>query len=164
MKPTGGSRRGLQSGFTLAELMVTVIIASVLLAIAVPSYTSQIRKSRRTDAKRALLDLASREERFLSLNNAYSQNQNDLGYSTSATAITSLSVGNGYYTITVPAPTAGAPAAGGAAAVIPAFTATATAVGTQAKDTQCATFTVDSTGKQSSTDSGGGDSSSVCWN
>ena len=55
-----------QRGFTLIELMVVVVIATILVGIAVPSYMSQMRKSRRTDAKTALLELAGREERFLS--------------------------------------------------------------------------------------------------
>ena len=60
------------TGFTLIELMVTVLIVSVLVAIAVPSYIDKVRKSRRTDAKTALLDLAGREERFYNTNNTYS--------------------------------------------------------------------------------------------
>jgi len=48
------------AGFTLVELMIVVVIASILLAIAVPSYMTQVRESRRTEAKTALLDLAGR--------------------------------------------------------------------------------------------------------
>ena len=59
-------------GFTLIELMVTVAIVAILSAIAYPAYTEYILKSRRTDAKNALLDLAARQERFYSLNNKYS--------------------------------------------------------------------------------------------
>jgi len=52
-------------GFTLVELMVVIVIASILMAIAIPSYKNSIRKSRRTDAKTALLDLAGRERTLL---------------------------------------------------------------------------------------------------
>jgi len=38
-------------GFSLIELMVVVAIAAVLFAIAVPSYVTFIRQSRRTEAK-----------------------------------------------------------------------------------------------------------------
>ena len=41
------SRRA--GGFSLIELMVVVTIASILFAIAVPSYVSFIRQSRRTE-------------------------------------------------------------------------------------------------------------------
>jgi type IV pilus assembly protein PilE len=142
-------------GFTLVELMVTIAIGAMLLAIATPSYLTHVRKSRRTEAKAALLDLASREERYMSTNNAYSNVAANLGYSALPTT-----VGNGYYQMTVPAPvavTATAPAS---------FTTTATPVAGkgQDKDLSCASFTVDSTGKQSSVNSAGADSSSICWN
>jgi prepilin-type N-terminal cleavage/methylation domain-containing protein len=54
------------TGFTLIELMVTLVVATILLAIAIPSYLNQIRESRRTEAKTALLDLAGREETLYS--------------------------------------------------------------------------------------------------
>ncbi len=148
-----GSRGAREAGFTLVELMVTIVIGSILLSIAVPTYQSHIRKSRRTDAKSALLDLATREERFNSLNNAYTDVAANLGYS-----VLPQSVGSGYYTISVAPPTAAA------AAVAAKFTATATPAGTQTQDTQCQSFTIDSTGKQFATDSGGNDNTTICWN
>jgi type IV pilus assembly protein PilE len=57
------------AGFTLIELMTTILVGSILLAIAIPSYNAQTQKSRRTEAKTALLDLASREERYNSTYN-----------------------------------------------------------------------------------------------
>src|SRR2546430_7999123 len=55
---------GPAMGFTLIELMVVVAIATILFAIAIPSYMSYIRQSRRTEAKTAVLELAGRRERF----------------------------------------------------------------------------------------------------
>ena len=80
-------------GFTLIELMVTIVIASILLAVAVPTYQAQVRKSRRTDAKNAVLDLASREERYLSIYNLYSQSPGDLGYAAPGATTTWAAVG-----------------------------------------------------------------------
>ena len=142
------------SGFTLVELMVVLAIAAILLAIAVPTYQNQARKSRRTEAKTALLDFASREERYLSTNNAYSNAAANLGYSALPTV-----VGSGYYQLSVPAPVASTSTAPAS------FTATATAVigKGQDKDTSCYSFTVDSTGKQTSLNSLGADSSGICW-
>jgi type IV pilus assembly protein PilE len=148
-----GSRGAREAGFTLVELMVTIVIGSILLSIAVPTYTSHIRKSRRTDAKSALLDLATREERFNSMQNAYTDDPANLGYSAFPQP-----VGSNYYNIGQPLVTLAQPA------VAAKFTATATPVGTQTKDTQCQSFTIDSTGKQSALDSGGNDTTTICWN
>lgn len=43
-------------GFTLLELMISLIILSILLFLAVPSFTSQIQKSRTETAARTLAD------------------------------------------------------------------------------------------------------------
>jgi type IV pilus assembly protein PilE len=140
--------------------MVTIVIGAILLAIAVPSYTSQMRKSRRTEARAALLDLATREERFLSLNNAYTDNSKNLGYSNANTPVANQVVGSGYYQITVPAPTA----AGVATAASFAATATPVAGKSQVNDAQCASFTVLSNGMQSSLDANGNNTTATCWN
>ena len=142
-------------GFTLVELLVAMVIASILLAISVPSYSLFVRKSRRTEARTALLDFASREERYMSTNNAYTNVAANLGYAALPTT-----VGSGYYTMSTTAPVA-------ATATAPAyFTVTATPVAGkgQDKDAQCQSFTVDSTGKQSSLNNTGTDSTSTCWN
>jgi len=149
------SRRA--DGFTLVELMVVIVIATILLTIAIPSYQSQIRKSRRTEARTALLDLASREERYFSANNNYTKLQLPLGYSTDATATfdsPGVSVGSGYYTVIITV-TTGDPAT----STQPGYSIKATAVNAQASDTQCATFTVDQSGTQSSTSA----AASTCW-
>jgi type IV pilus assembly protein PilE len=136
-------------GFTLVEMMVTVVVAAILFAIAIPTYTGQMQRSRRTDAKSALLDLAGREERFLSVSSAYTTTATQLGYA----AAFPQSVGNGYYTINV-ALTVGPPAG---------FVATATVAGSQTKDTVCTTMTVDQFGQHQSKDSSSVDSSTTCW-
>src|SRR5579872_5390333 len=153
--------RGQSAGFTLIELMIVVVIATILLSIAIPSYLSQVRQSRRTEAKTALLDLAGREESFFSTNGSqYTIAATSLGY-------TAWNVGNspsGYYTVTVACvaiqgaalgcdPNANAPAG-------PSYYLTATPVGSQANDTQCGTFAVDSLGNQFSN---GTLPSAQCW-
>jgi type IV pilus assembly protein PilE len=127
-------------GFTLVELMVVIVIASVLMAIAIPSYKNSIRKSRRTDAKTALLDLAGREERYFSTNGSYTNTSTNLGY-----AAFPATVGGGYYTINIPV----APTAGTATTVaFVSMTATPVVGSDQAKDTACGSFTLTSTGAQ----------------
>ncbi len=66
-----GHRRRLSRGFTLIELMIAVVIVGLLTMLAYPAYTQSVRKSRRADSKTALLDLASREERFMAANNRF---------------------------------------------------------------------------------------------
>ena len=72
--------RTIAKGFTLIELMITVAVVAILGSIAMASYTSQIQKSRRTDARSAVMDLAGREEKLFSTVNAYSGTASDLGY------------------------------------------------------------------------------------
>jgi type IV pilus assembly protein PilE len=147
-------------GFTLMELMIVVVIASILFTIAVPSYLSQVRQSRRTEAKTAVLDLASREERYFSTNGAiYSTTPTDLGYVGGAFP---APVGaDNYYTITVCSPAANCdPNANPPPAPSYYITATPVAGNSQAADAQCQSFSVDSTGQQFST---GTLVSQQCW-
>lgn len=137
-------------GFTLIELMIVCVIAAILASIAIPSYQAQVRKSRRTDARTALLDLAGREERFLSVNNSYSQTPSDLGYS----GTFPQNVGSNYYSVNVTTPD---PAATGTA---PSFIITATAINTQASDSDCLTLSVNQVGQQTSTGTG---TAATCW-
>ena len=149
------------SGFTLIELMIVVVLASILLAIAVPSYMSQVRQSRRTEAKTALLDLAGREESYFSTNGAaYANTAANLGW-------TGFDVpfGSGYYKVHLCEPAAAAcqglaipnaPAA-------PSYQLVATPLGSQTGDSQCAQFGVDSTGQQYAVTSAGANNTAYCW-
>ena len=65
-----GGRRG-QGGFTLIELMVTVVVVGILAAIAYPSYTEHVRKSSRRAAQAQMMDLANRQQQFLIVQNGF---------------------------------------------------------------------------------------------
>lgn len=54
-----------QSGFTLIELMIVVVIVGVLAAIAYPNYQQYIIKSNRADAQAFLMELAQKQQQFL---------------------------------------------------------------------------------------------------
>ena len=153
---TGAPRRlrARAAGFTLIELMMTVVIVTILLTVAIPVYIHQIRESRRTDARTALSDLAGREEGYFATNNAYTNSVANLGY----TGSWPVTVGSGYYQITKPT----LPDPGVAA---PSFAITAVPIAGkgQDQDTTCASFTIESTGKQSAKDSSGADQTAVCW-
>ena len=152
------TRTGRSDGFTLIEIVVAMLIIAILGTIALSSYINQSRKSRRTEARTALLDLAGREERNFSTRNAYSQLQDELGYSATAATPFPVTVGSGYYSVNVTV-TAAVP---GPPSVPASYTITATAIGDQLKDTACRTFTLDSTGLQTAITSGGA-ATTTCW-
>lgn len=136
-------------GFTLVELMVVIVIATILITIAVPSYTNQIRKSKRTDAKTALLDMAAREERYMATNSAYTTDPTLLGYGAFPATLP-----NGDYQINAPVVTVADPTT--TPPTQPTYTLNATTYGTQTKDTTCASFTLNNLGVQTAT-------STSCW-
>ena len=134
-------------GFTLIELLIAVAVVSILSTIAVTAYTSQVQKSRRTDARSALLDLAGREEKLFSTANAYSALPSDLGYG-AVGAPWPITVGSGYYQVTVVVPTADT------------YSIKAAPLGTQLNDTTCASLSVNQLGAQTSTGTG---TAATCW-
>lgn len=142
------ARKTTATGFTLIELMIAVAIVGILATIAAVSYSTQIQKSRRTDARSALLDLAGREEKLFSTTNAYGATPALLGYGSSTAAFTAVPVGN-YYAVTV---TVGAPPV--------SYLITATPTGSQANDTTCTSLTLDQTGLQGATPAA---NAATCW-
>ncbi len=144
-------------GFTLIELMITVVVIGILAAIAMPIYLNQVREARRTEARNALLELASREERYFATNSQYTNSASALGYGTSTWPVT---LDSGFYQINVyNVDNTQNP---------PYFELAVTVVaGTdQAKDTSCQSFWVDSSGKEwstSSTSPTGTDTTATCW-
>src|SRR5438105_1374206 len=58
-------------GFTLLEVLITVVIVGVLALIAYPSYQNQIQKSRRAEGKSAVLAAAVQLERYFTERNTY---------------------------------------------------------------------------------------------
>ena len=62
-----------QRGFTLIEIMVVVAIVLTLSAIAMPSYTEHVKRSKRAEAKAQLLETAQFMQRFYSQNDSYAQ-------------------------------------------------------------------------------------------
>jgi type IV pilus assembly protein PilE len=154
MKAQTRSRKVESAGFTLIELMVALVIGAILLSVAIPSYNAQVRKSRRTDARTALLDLAGREERLYATTNAYSATPSALGYTAAGDAFP-MTVGSGYYQIAVAA-NLGPPAT---------FTLTATPIAGmgQENDADCASFAVDQAGRQTAWDGSAVDASAACW-
>ncbi len=58
-------------GFTLIELMVSLLIIGILTALAYPSYQAYIVRGKRAQGQAALLQLMQQQERYFSQNNSY---------------------------------------------------------------------------------------------
>lgn len=117
-------------GFTLLELMIVVAVIGVLASIAYPSYFTQVRKSRRTDAQAELMNIAVRQQQMLLDTRSYAATTAALNISLSASVIQNYIV-----TITV------------GLAVVPTFTATATPFGSQITDT-CSALSINQIGNK----------------
>jgi type IV pilus assembly protein PilE len=125
-----------QNGFTLIELMVTVAIVGILAGIAYPSYQDSVMKSRRADAKGALLGLANAMERHFTARNTYlgaGTIDGDTGSPTIFSATSPVDGGTPYYNLTINAATASA------------YTLHAVPTGAQAND-KCGTLSLTQTG------------------
>ena len=59
------------SGFTLIELMIVVAIVAILAAVVYPSYQSAVTKTKRAEARAALMQVMQSQERYYSQNNSY---------------------------------------------------------------------------------------------
>ena len=136
-------------GFTLVELMIALAIGALLLTIALPSYRSYMEKSRRTDARNALHDLASRQEKFFSTNNVYTANPGNLGYGAVAFPVNVQQSGATHYSLQLTLAADGR-----------SWTASAQPQGAQANDA-CGTFTLSSLGVQGNT--GNSLPTAGCW-
>ncbi len=62
---------GKQQAFSLIELMIVVAITATLSAVAIPSYSTYVKKSRRSEAINALLATQRAYELSYAQNNSY---------------------------------------------------------------------------------------------
>lgn len=60
-----------QTGFTLIELMVTVVIVAIIAGIALPSYQEYVRRQRLAQVQQEMNVIAGELERFKSKNLSY---------------------------------------------------------------------------------------------
>ena len=127
-------RRNMR-GITLIELMIVVVIISILAAVAYPGYQEFVARAKRNEAKSALLQIATNQERIYLNATSFTQD------------LTALGLGNDPDNYTTPA---GAYSVTVNAADNAGFTATATYLlgGTEAG--KCQTFTITGAGVRGS--------------
>ena len=122
-------------GITLMELMIVVIIVGILAAVAYPNYRDFAARAKRNEAKAALLQIATNQERFYLNNNTYTSDMTQLGFPVADDFVT----GTGSYTIDV---AAGANSSN--------FSATATYTKVDNESSKCLTFGIDGRGAKTS--------------
>lgn len=68
-------------GVSLMELLIVVVIVGILSVIAYPNYVQYSARAKRTEAKAALLQIATNQERHYLQNNTYTTDMTELGFS-----------------------------------------------------------------------------------
>ena len=133
---------------------MVVSIVAILAMVAYPAYTDQVHKSRRSDAKQALMRASQGLERCYSRYRRFDTTDCDLVGSGPSVATTSQ---DGYYAISSLSP------AGTETLAAETFSLFASPQGSQAGDTRCASLRMDRSGAYSATDAAGNDTTAFCW-
>lgn len=121
-------------GVTLMELIIVVVIISILTAIAYPNYQQYLSRSKRNEAKAALLKIATLQERFYLQNNTFTTDMTNLGFGAPSNVVSDT----GTYVINVTSADANS------------FSANANYQRTDKEAGKCDVFTINGTGAKSS--------------
>ncbi|MDH4259409.1 MAG: type IV pilin protein [Gammaproteobacteria bacterium] len=143
----------LQRGVTLIELIVVMIIVGILAAVAIPSYRNYLIRSQRSDAKDALLALATQQEKFYLQCNIYATDIAAAPDCAGPDLQGAAASQNGWYALAIDA----------ADATSYTLSATAVAGENQFQDEACRTFRVNERGVRSAEDSAAADNTATCW-
>jgi len=130
---------GGQKGFTLMELIIVMVIAGILTAIAIPSYTAYIQRSNRSEARSVLLEGATWMERWRTQTGVYGSALATPTVAPPAFPFTQVPAPPAVAKYTIAAPTIAALGIG--------YTIIATPVGVMAGD-PCGAFSINETGQR----------------
>ncbi len=122
------------SGITLMELLIVVVIIGILATVAYPNYREFAARAKRTEARAALLKIATNQERFYLQNNTYTTDLTALGFSSNP-----FTTESDTYLVRVTSADASN------------FTAVADYIPSDSEAAKCDTFTIDGRGQRSST-------------
>jgi type IV pilus assembly protein PilE len=94
MRRASPSALATSAGFTLIEVMITVVIVGILAAIALPSYSQYVTRSKLMEAQGKLSDLRAQQERYFMDNRTYRAPSGDCGIDASTILATSTMNGD----------------------------------------------------------------------
>lgn len=121
-------------GFSLMELLIVVVIIGILTTIAYPNYREFVARAKRTEARAALLKIATNQERYYLQNNMFTKDLEVLGFSTTPNYTTD----SGSYSVTITFADASN------------FTAVADYIPSDSEADKCDIFRIDASGEKSS--------------
>jgi type IV pilus assembly protein PilE len=73
-------QKNQESGFTLIELMIVIVVIGILATLAVPKYLSVTRKAKESEAKLMLSQIQSLQESFYREHETYATSLDELGF------------------------------------------------------------------------------------
>lgn len=134
--------RRYMRGITLMELMIVVVIIGILAALSYPNYREFVTRAKRTEARAALLKIATNQEKYYLQNNTFTSDLTVLGFNADPYITDS-----GTYRVRI------------SSADASNFTAVADYLPADGEAEKCARFTIDGRGQKASLPVPPGD----CW-
>lgn len=134
--------RRYMRGVTLMELMIVVVIIGILAALSYPNYREFVARAKRSEARAALLKIATNQEKYYLQNNVFTKDLKKLGLGSDPDTYTTDS---GTYSVRI------------VSADASNFTAEADYIPVDGEAGKCNLFSIDGRGQKTS------DPDTDCW-